>query len=289
MQRRVDIALLAAMPKEIEGLADRLTPSTGGSVGGESFALCTYNNRSVLIGTLGFGKVNSAATMAALAERFDLAQVWHVGCAGAYVDSSLQIGDVLITTQFVCGDEGILTASGEVPTSGIGIPIVESNGQGYHDVLPVDQELLSRIRAITPGGRYQLDLRPPRCAPLQERLVAPPADTEGPAAGPSARRDSFQVVYGPSVTVSLVSGDEAVASIRSQRYRALAENMEGSAVAQTCLRFGIPVVECRGISNQAGDRRKDHWRMDLAMVHCHALVYRWLSEVPGTEDEGKHA
>jgi futalosine hydrolase len=288
MQRRVDIALLAAMPKEIEGLADRLTPSTGGSVGGESFALCTYNNRSVLIGTLGFGKVNAAATMAALAERFDLAQVWHVGCAGAYVDSSLQIGDVLITTQFVCGDEGILTASGEVPTSGIGIPIVESNGQGYHDVLPVDQELLSRIRAITPGGRYQLDLRPPRCTPLPERLVAPPADAEEPAAGLSARRDSFQVVYGPSVTVSLVSGDEAVASTRSQRYRALAENMEGSAVAQTCLRFGIPVLECRGISNQAGDRRKDHWRVDLAMVHCHALVYRWLSGVPATEDEGKH-
>ena len=80
MQRRVDIALLAAVPKEIEGLADRLTPSTGGSVGGESFALCAHNGWTVLIGTLGFGKVNAAATTAALAERFDLAQVWHVGC-----------------------------------------------------------------------------------------------------------------------------------------------------------------------------------------------------------------
>jgi futalosine hydrolase len=287
MQRRVDIALLAAMPKEIEGLADRLTPATGGSVGGESFALCTFNSQTVLIGTLGFGKVNAAATMAALAERFDLTQVWHVGCAGAYADSSLQIGDVLITTQFVCGDEGILTAGGELPTSGIGIPIVESNGQGYHDVLPVDQDLLARIRAITPGGRYQLDLCPPRCTPLRERPVAPPAAAGGPSTGLSARRDSFQVVYGPSVTVSLVSGDEAVARTRSQRYRALAENMEGSAVAQACLRFGIPVLECRGISNHAGDRRKDHWRMDLAIAHCHTVVYRWLSGVPGSEDEGK--
>jgi hypothetical protein len=68
----------------------------------------------------------------------------------------------------------------------------------------------------------------------------------------------------------------------------LAENMEGSAVAQTCLRFGIPVMECRGISNQAGDRRKDHWRMDQAITHCHTVVYRWLSGVPGSEDEGRH-
>jgi futalosine hydrolase len=289
MQRRVDIALLAAVPKEIEGLADRLTPSTGGSVGGESFALCSYHSWTVLIGTLGFGKVNAAATMAALAERFDLVQVWHVGCAGAYADHPMQIGDVLITTRFVCGDEGILTASGELPTSSIGIPIVETNGQGYHDVLPVDQDLLTRIRTITPGGRYQLDMRTPRCTLLHERPMAPPTDAGPPAEGLSATRESFQVVYGPSVTVSLVSGDETVARTRSQRYRALAENMEGSAVAQTCLRFGIPVLECRGISNQAGDRRKDHWRMDPAIAHCHAVVLRWLSEALGTDDERKHA
>ena len=183
---------------------------------------------------------------------------------------------------------GILTAGGELPTSGIGIPIVESNGQGYHDILPVDQDLLAGIRAITPGGRYLLDVHQLRCAALREHPVAPPADAGGPAAGLAAPRDSFQVVYGPSVTVSLVSGDEAVARTRSQRYRALAENMEGSAVAQACLRFGIPVLECRGISNHAGDRRKDHWRMDLAIAHCHAIVHRWLSAAPRAQDQGKH-
>ena len=148
---------------------------------------------------------------------------------------------------------------------------------------------LFEYKAITPDGRYQLDVRPPRCTPVQERPTAPPTEAGVPATSCLSRpRDSFQLVYGPSVTVSLVSGDEAVARTRSQRYRALAENMEGSAVAQTCLRFGIPILECRGISNQAGDRRKDHWRMDPAIAHCHAILHRWLSGAPGAQEQGKH-
>jgi len=286
MQRRIDVALLAAVPKEIEGLADWLSLSTGGSVGGESFALGTHNGWTALLGTLGFGKVNAAATVAALAERFDLAQVWHLGCAGAYAGGPLQIGDVLITTQFVCGDEGILTTVGEVSQTGIGIPIVVTDGQGYHDTLPAHEKLLAWARTVTPAGRYQLDLRPSHRALMQDYPVAPTAALEPCAENVSAIQESFQVIYGPSVTVSLVSGDEAVAIERWQRYRTLAENMEGSAVAQACLRFGIPVLECRGMSNPAGDRRKDHWRIEQAIAHCHAVVYRWLAGLPSTQDEG---
>jgi futalosine hydrolase len=287
MKRRIDVALLAAVPKEIEGLADWLSLSTGGSVGGESFALGTHNGRSVLLGTLGFGKVNAAATVAALAERFDLVQVWHVGCAGAYAGGPLQIGDVLITTQFVCGDEGILTTVGEVSQTGIGIPIVVTNGQGYHDTLPAHEKLLAWARTVTPEGRYQLDLRPPHRAIMQDYSVAPTAGLDPHAGNVSAPRESFQVIYGPSVTVSLVSGDEAVARQRWQRYRTWAENMEGSAVAQACLRFGIPVLECRGISNPTGDRRKDHWRIEQAIAHCHAVVHSWLTALPSAQDEGQ--
>ncbi len=276
MKRRIDLALLAAMPREIESLTDRLDPFTGGSVGGESYALGTHQNRTVLVGTLGFGKVNAAATVAALAQQFDLSQVWHIGCAGAYTQGMLDIGDVLITTEFICGDEGILNMKGELPQSGIGIPIVVANGHGYHDILPADQELLAWSGTLTPAGRYRMALPSPQsgvgaCQAIFE------VGTDSPTADGSTLGEAFQIVYGPSLTVSLVSGDDTIAQERSLRFRALAENMEGSAVAQTCLRFGIPILECRGISNRAGDRRKERWRMELAIAHCHAVIWQWLA------------
>jgi futalosine hydrolase len=286
LQRRIDVALLAAMPKEIQGLADWLTPLSSGSVGGESFVVGSFQTLTVLLGSLGFGKVNAAATLATLAERFQLAQVWHLGCAGAYPDCPPRIGDVLVTTEFVCGDEGILTAGGTVPQSAIGIPIVVANGEDYHDRLPATETLLAWCRALTPAGCYQLDSNwspqpVPRHDPGQSMT-----DPESRAAELATHRHGFELIYGPSVTVSLISGDETVANDRFLRYRAWGENMEGSAVAQTCLRLGIPVLECRGISNRAGQRDKEQWRMDEALAHCHALVHLWLTSLPSALDGG---
>jgi futalosine hydrolase len=67
-----------------------------------------------------------------------------------------------------------------------------------------------------------------------------------------------------------------IARERFQRYGALAENMEGSAVAQACFRFDVPFLECRGISNIVGDRCKERWRIGEAMAHCHSVILNWL-------------
>jgi futalosine hydrolase len=252
MRPRIDVALLAAMPLEITGLTTGLTPAGDGAVGGERFIVGTLQAHTMLVGTLGFGKVNAAATIAALAERFVLGQVWHLGCAGAYVGGPLAIGDVLISTQCLCGDEGILETEGERPQSAIGIPLVMAAGTSYCDALPVDEKLLAWSRSIVPAGRH--------------------TNSEASQSDTTSSQEAFRVVYGRSLTVSLVSGDPNVAAQRFLRHQALAEGMEGSAVAQVCQRFGIPMLECRGISNQAGDRDKEHWRLDLAIHHCHTVV-----------------
>ena len=72
----------------------------------------------------------------------------------------------------------------------------------------------------------------------------------------------------------MASGDPRVASERFRRYGAYAENMEGSAVAQACYRFHIPVVECRGMSNIAGIRAKESWQLEKSIAHCHGIVIR---------------
>jgi futalosine hydrolase len=277
MQHCIDIAVLAAVTLEVEGLIPGLALSADGTVGGERFAIGTLRGQTILVGTLGFGKVNAATTVAALAERFRLRQLWHVGSAGAYSGGPLSIGDVLITTEFHCGDEGVLEAGQESPQSSTGFPLVTAGGIAYSEVFPVDQVLLNWTRTVAPSGHYRIRPLDQPGDEFRDTLQARPMEPGDDGCSTVSSEDLFQIFHGPSLTVSMVSGDAAAAQKRFVRYQALAENMEGSAVAQVGLRFAIPVLECRGISNLAGDRDKSHWRLDLAIAHGHAVVRRLLS------------
>jgi len=73
---------------------------------------------------------------------------------------------------------------------------------------------------------------------------------------------------GAFLTVSQASGTPGRASKLRQMHDALCENMEGAAVAHTCLHYGIPMLEIRGISNLAGVRDKSAWRIEAAASNC---------------------
>jgi futalosine hydrolase len=77
----------------------------------------------------------------------------------------------------------------------------------------------------------------------------------------------------------MVSGDIRTAAARSLCYGALAEDMEGSAVAQTCLIFDVPFLEFRGISNMAGVRDKARWELVAALDHCLAVIKNLLDKL----------
>mgnify|MGYP003310184123 CR=1 FL=1 len=53
---------------------------------------------------------------------------------------------------------------------------------------------------------------------------------------------------------------------------ALAEAMEGAAVALAANETGCPFVEVRGISNEAGDRDHSRWDIDLACKNAARVV-----------------
>jgi futalosine hydrolase len=79
-----------------------------------------------------------------------------------------------------------------------------------------------------------------------------------------AAQDVGTVVKGPLLTVAGVSASIDVACARRQTFEAVAENMEGYAVALAAARFHLPAAEVRGISNQAGDRDKTRWDLPRA-------------------------
>lgn len=251
--RKIHCAILGAVEVELGPFLPLLSPSETFQVRGEMFYLGDHDGCSVLLGTTGIGKVNAAVTTAALLERFSISEVFNIGCAGAFVQGPLRIGDVLVTRNALCGDEGVLAEGGVVPSEALGFPLVVHGQEAFFDAFPLDRSArFSRILQEMPAGFYGLDGQP------------------------SLEEPNFQMVYGPSLTVGMVSGDAEVAHRRFSRYEAFAENMEGSAVAQTCFRYGVPVMECRGISNMAGDRDKRNWRLDTAMLHCCTVVQRWL-------------
>ncbi len=67
------------------------------------------------------------------------------------------------------------------------------------------------------------------------------------------------------LTRDTVSETREEAAEWARRWGAALENMEGAAVAQTALWFGVPWAELRAVSNEAGVRDKTRWNVEGAL------------------------
>jgi len=63
------------------------------------------------------------------------------------------------------------------------------------------------------------------------------------------------------------------------RTGAVCENMEGAAVAHVCARYGVPVLELRGISNIVPERGPAKWDKGTASKNCQEALLRFLTSV----------
>ncbi|MEJ5349717.1 MAG: hypothetical protein WHS46_13640 [Desulfosoma sp.] len=272
----LDLLILGAVSGELEALRgwfetveQRLTPWAPVWLG--------FMGRLRLgLACLGIGKVNAAAGSAILVDRFRPAMIWIVGSAGAYRESPLRVGDVLVSTTVVLGDEGVWERDGKPSMQAIGYAVAEEKGRHVYERFDLSEDpAIKHLSDITPAGLYFVSSTPvgiPRLHPYA-------METFKEAVHAGSNPDVFHVAFGPSVTVGMSSGDEWIAGERFVRYGAWAEDMEGSAVVQVCRRYDVPVVQCRGISNQAGVRDKRSWRMEEALAHCHAVVGTWLHKM----------
>lgn len=105
----------------------------------------------------------------------------------------------------------------------------------------------------------------------------------GPWTGPAAPTDPALSApwarladrTGPVATVSTCSGTDARAAAIAARTGALAEAMEGAAVAATAARLGRPFAEFRVISNTTGSSQQ--WDLPLALARLGDLARAGLS------------
>ncbi|RTL39807.1 MAG: futalosine hydrolase [Candidatus Melainabacteria bacterium] len=80
---------------------------------------------------------------------------------------------------------------------------------------------------------------------------------------------------GTIATVSTISGTDEIAAQYRQRTGALAEAMEGAAIAQVCQRLEIPFAELRVISNRCGNRNINKLDIPTSFKRLKQIVSEW--------------
>jgi futalosine hydrolase len=81
------------------------------------------------------------------------------------------------------------------------------------------------------------------------------------------------------LTTCAASADFRQAHLRRERFPgALAEDMEGFAVAMACALQGVPLRIVRGVSNEVGDRAPEHWRIPAALAAARELALGVLAD-----------
>lgn len=86
-------------------------------------------------------------------------------------------------------------------------------------------------------------------------------------------RAAAQQDDGLLLTTCAASDAPELAALRRKRFpSAVAEDMEGFAVALACELRGTPCSIVRGVSNEVGERRPAHWRIPAALAAARRLV-----------------
>ncbi|HZN59605.1 MAG TPA: futalosine hydrolase [Planctomycetota bacterium] len=200
----------------------------------------------------GVGKASAALQTALAIGRSRPRLVMQVGCAGAFRGSGLSVGDVAIATGEVLGDEGVISPRGFIDLRQLSLPALAGKGSApaiYNEVplSPIARSTWQAVRRMSAGR--------------------------------------FHVKQGLLATVSSGSGTTAAARRMEARWGALAESMEGAAAALSARALGLRMIEVRGISNAAGNRRRGDWDVPLACAHA-AEVALVVATLEGRANQG---
>lgn len=262
------IWLLSSTKREIEPLVEWFnTVSSRAFYGQHLWEVMDAKGRTFVIATTGIGKTNAAFTVGALsqiAEKPDV--ILNVGIAGAYSYAPPVMGDVVVVTKCLMGDEGVWEAYDRfLSYEPIGISPADCIKDAIRGFISIDDSsLLRQIKEKLPAGHYSSEkILPRRNRRSHSEEINRP----------------FNLWYGPSCSVGLVSGSTQIALMRYKNYGAWIEEMEVSAIWLASLRLGVPAIAIRGVSNTAGERDRSRWEMDRAIHNACAITLRVLQEI----------
>ena len=183
----------------------------------------------------GFGPVAAAARTAQLIERLRPRRAFLVGIAGAYDVERHPVGSALVF--------------GRVAIDGIGA------GEGERFVGP-------------PAMGF------PQWPGTPETTPEPVHDSLDLWV-PETSADALADVSSGGLLLTTCAASDGPEHARERLARhpdALAEDMEGFAVAMACALAGIPLCIVRGVSNEVGDRDGRNWRIPAALAEARRVL-----------------
>ena len=94
----------------------------------------------------------------------------------------------------------------------------------------------------------------------------------------SSELDSHSVITKELLSVCAASSSEADVKLKQKSCpEAVAEDMEGFAVAAACIMNNVRWIIVRGISNHAGDRTHSNWQIEKALKNTSKYIERILA------------
>lgn len=246
------LLIVAAVEGELAGLGADLREPRESSLCGRHFRAGWLHGVPVRLLVSGPGMANAVQATAVAAARERPGAILTLGCAGAFADAGLGVGDVALADMAVELHLGLEPADGGIVPDPLPFPVLPEN----------DGE------PGTSAGRY----------PCHGPWLREAAAVLG---GAFAGKCGFAV--GPILTVSTVTTSDARAAALFHRLRPVMEAMEGAGVAHVAAVHRIPFLELRAAANFVGRRERERWNLPLAFERCAEAVRRMLAAgaVPG--------
>lgn len=194
------------------------------------------DGRDILLVVTGVGPVAAALTLGSVLGRHgrDCGGVVNCGVAGGFDLARSPLGALVAATAEIFPEYGLRSGE-DTDARGIGFPQLRLGATPVFDRLPLDPETAARTMG----------------------LALPPA-----------------AVRGACVTVAGVTASDERARALAARYEAVAESMEGFAVALAAAFAGLPFLELRAVSNRVAARPPRDWDLPGALAALSRAVER---------------
>ncbi len=236
------IGLLGAFPPELVVLKQKMDNKNDTVIRQVLFTTGTLYGKKVVLAQTGVGKVNAAIATALMLEHFSPSVIIFSGIAGG-IDTTMAAGDIVIGTQAIYHDYGIITDSGMVYSATRNPVTMGQNPFGFS----CDSALVNLALKIA------------------KNIVLEDVGRNG---------SSFHPVIKPGIIVTgdvFVSSEKLTTMLR-QKLHAAATEMEGAAVAQTCWQQHVPFLIIRSLSDKANDKAKNDMAHFLEIASRNAAL-----------------